>query len=488
LVQHRFVTNKGTNWSGGLTTTFIVDTLLSISVGIRYSNYTDRIYTTIDNTIMIPGNASTSFTRNINNPFKRTNVPISWSLIKKSRDKSAEFGFLGNYFNQQVETNYSLLQSKTGSPDYAEINENLTTNKELALEADYSKNYNNKSNFETGVKVAIRKFHNASLFLPDQNRSDRFFFPRDIWAAYASYTFTVKDSKIRAGLRYEHTVSSVHLQDTSFRVPGYKNLLPNIIISRSFGAHTISAGYSRKIYRPYLASLNPVISYIDSLNIAYGNPYLEPPKSNNYDLIHTFLKNEWLVSTNLFLYQIIKSIETVSILRADGIVARTYQNISANYATGAAITISYRDKKLTVNSNNTIRYTNYKSNNGLPDRNGWLANLGINATYKITPSFTAASFITYNTTRVDLQGSTTGASFYNFLVIKTFKEAKYALSFRIDNFFMPFQTITEINETDDFYQSTGTRNMRRFFRIGFSYKFGKKEIRVAPVRTISSEG
>jgi len=52
---------------------------------------------------------------------------------------------------------------------------------------------------------------------------------------------------------------------------------------------------------------------------------------------------------------------------------------------------------------------------------------------------------------------------------------------------MHYQTITEESKTESFIVTSKNRQIRRFFRLGFSYKFGKKEIKVPPVRTVSSE-
>lgn len=466
LVQQQTYANRGTNLSGSIGIAWLADSLTTLSIGYRYGQSWDQI----DNDIVytLPGH---SFSRHIDNPYRRVIYPLSWSYTRKSKNKKGEFSFLGNHFNQQIESDYDLYQD-----GYTEANFNTTYNRELALESNYT-----YGGFEAGGKAAFRRYRSTSVFVPDAGRSQDFFFPRDIYGVYVSQSFNLEKYKLRLGARYEHTVLSLVFPTLRVRVPDYKNFLPNLLVSRSFRAHTISAAYSRKIFRPYLMSLSPVVNYIDSLNISYGNPYLDPAVSNNYDLTYSLLGKKWLVSANFFWYQTLRSIESVALLKPGGIVERTYGNIASNSMTGLALQLGYRVPALTANVNNNIRYVDYGS------RSGWVNNFTMNATWKITPVFSASGYLLLNGTRTNLQGRNTGTRYYNFAVQRSFAKGKYALSARIDNLFMPYQVITDVTQPGDFTVATATKQVRRFFRLGFNYKFGKKEIRVPPARTVSGE-
>jgi outer membrane receptor for ferrienterochelin and colicin len=466
LAQQLVRSNKFSNISTGIGITYLLDSLSTFSAGYRYGRGWDHIDTDISYFT-----ASNSFKRSIDNPYLRYIHPVSWNYARKTKDKKGEFNFSGMWFDHHIENNYDLEQAS-----YRETNFTTVWNKELGLESNYV-----YSGFEAGIKGAFRRYRNSSVFIPGANRSQKFLFPRDIYSIYISQTFNLRDLKIRAGLRYEQTVLTLGIADTSIRVPDYKNLLPNVLVSRNFNSHSLSAAYSRKIFRPWLNYLSPVISYIDSLNISYGNPYLEPAVSNNYDLTYSFLKSKWLISANFFWYQTLRSIEGVALLKTGGIVERTYQNIAQNSITGVSVQLSYRTTSLTINVNNNLRYISFGN------RNGWVNNFTANATYKFTPSFSASAYVLLNGTRIDFQGSATGTRYYNFAANKIFAKGKYGLSIRLDNLFMPYQTITELSKTESFVITSNNKQIRRFFRFGFSYKFGKKEIRVPPVRTVSSE-
>jgi outer membrane receptor protein involved in Fe transport len=414
---------------------------------------------------------SHSFTRFIDNPYNRYVHPISGSYIKKSKDKKGEFSLLGNWFDHHVESDYDLQQS-----GYKERNFNTVWNKETAFESNYS-----YGGFETGAKASFRRYRNTSEFIPDANRSQHFYFPRDIYGVFASQTLKLEDFKVRLGLRYEQTVLSLSFADTSLRIPDYKNLLPNILISRTFDAHSLTAAYSRKIFRPWLGYLSPVINYIDSFNISYGNPYLDPAISNNYDLTYSFLGKKWLISANFFWYQTLRSIEAVALLNPNGVVERTYQNIAQNSTSGLSLQLNYRAGKITWNANNDLRYIDFGY------RSGWVNNLTTYIVYKFSPDLSLSTYLQLSSKRIDLQGSTTGTRYYNFWLTKNFANGKYGLSLRLDNLFMHHQIIREINKTESFITTTDTKQIRRFFRLGFSYKFGKKEVKVPPSRTVSSE-
>ena len=466
LMQNIVRSNSNFNISAGIGITWLLDSLSTLSAGYRYSRGWDQI-----NTNMSYFSGSNSFERIIDNPYMRYIHPVNWSYNKKTKDKKGEFNFIGGWFNHHVENNYSLLQG-----NFREENFNTVWNKELAIELNYM-----YGGFEAGAKGVFRRFRNASIFIPEANQSQAFIFPRDIYSAYVSQTIPLGKYKLRTGFRYEHTVSSLGIDGTKIPIPEYKNGLPNILVSRIFNSHTLSAAYSRKIFRPWLNYLSPVVNYIDSLNITYGNPYLDPAISNNYDFSWSFLKNRWLINANFFWYQTVRSIEGVAILKSTGILERTYQNIAQNSTAGMATQISYRTNTITVNVNNNLRYIDFGN------RSGWVNNFTANATYKFSPDFYISSYILYNGKRIDLQGSTSGTRYYNFWINKTFSKGKYGLSLRLDNLFMHYQTITEESKTESFIVTSKNRQIRRFFRLGFSYKFGKKEIKVPPVRTVSSE-
>lgn len=349
LVQRQVRANKATNISGGIGITLLIDSLNTFSVGYRPGRGWDHVYTQIDYSI-----GPYSFRRFIDNPYRRYVHHVNWSYIRKSANKKGEFSFFGNFFNHHVESNYILQQGS-----YKESNANTVWNKELNIESNYI-----YSGFEAGVKTSFRRYRNNSIFIPDANRSQHFYFPRDIYAVYVSQTFTVKGFRIRTGARYEQTVLSLHLPDTSFRIPDYKNLLPNILISRTFNEHMLTASYSRKIFRPWLGYLSPIINYIDSLNISYGNPYLDPSVSNNFDLTYSYNKKEWLVSAGLFLNQALRSIEAVALLKPGGIIERTYQNISSNTTSGMSLQVTYRKGPWTANINNNLRYVDFGYRSG----------------------------------------------------------------------------------------------------------------------------
>ncbi|HEV7781195.1 MAG TPA: outer membrane beta-barrel family protein [Chitinophagaceae bacterium] len=482
LDQYQLARNKARNIVAGTTLTRIIDSLTTASLGVRYGNFRDNIETGIDYTVYSQGSVMDQYSRAINNKLSRWNYNFNLAFSKKSRDKTGELYILGYYFNQQIRNDYSLEQRS-----YTESNDNRTGNREAAFQADYTKKGKQENKFETGIKGAFRRFKNTSVFTPDQGRSEEFYFLRDILSIYSSYSFNMGKWKARIGARYEHTLLSIQTLDTALKIPDYRNFLPNLLLSRSKDASSFSLAYSRRISRPYLNALNPVVSYIDSLNLSYGNPYLDPAISNNFDLTYTYNKGKWLVSANLFFYQTIRSIEYVTLLKGNGIVERTYQNVSRNNAGGLFAQLTFRGKKLSINTNYTLRRIEYSNGFTYQERSGWVLNAFVNANYKLTPTLLLNASTSLNTRRIDFQGSTTGTRYYVFMVNKTFKEGKYAFNIRLDNLFMPFQTIREFTDNEAVSIISDAKQIRRFFRVAFNYKFGKKEIRETPVRTIGSD-
>jgi ferric enterobactin receptor len=491
LVQNRFTKVNRSNQYGGLNMIYLADSLTSLNFLYRLSWSHDNLNHTYDNELIV-GSSSEVFTRIAESPLRRLGHSIGGGYNKKSRDKKTEFTLLMTGTQMPVKIS-NFVADDNG---YRENNINKSFQREGTFQTDFFKDHN-KSKIEAGGRFNYRKLSNNSKFdildmqsgnfLHDHRRSNTFGLKNSIFALYSNYYFSLGNYKLRIGTRYEYTCLALSSKDTSLTTIRYNNILPNILINRTFKALTISLGYSQRIQRPYNVYLNPVINYIDSLNIEFGNPHLKPVIIHNYLATYLYQKGKVMVDGSVFLNRSADNIEYVRKLRPDGITESSWFNISSNTAYGGTLNFGWQGKHFSFRLNNTLRSVFFNTDGMLPEKKGLIILNSGYFSYKFNKGYTLTSYTTLNSRNITLQGSSTGQYWYNLILSKTFREGKIFAAIRFDNFFNHYQYINEETSTDSFYQKTRTRNIYRFFRLSFTYKIGKKEIRLPSSRTISED-
>lgn len=102
-------------------------------------------------------------------------------------------------------------------------------------------------------------------------------------AAYVTYQFPLLGGTVLAGLRVED-----RSYDFDNGVPGSAprgtHLFPSLHAERTFGrGPTVSLSYSRRIFWPSIADLNPALRFSDSTTANAGNPLLRPEITDSFE-------------------------------------------------------------------------------------------------------------------------------------------------------------------------------------------------------------
>ncbi len=166
---------------------------------------------------------------------------------------------------------------------------------------DYATPLGKSVTLETGLKGTKSAFTNDISFerlqqntwVKDLAASPLYRLDEKYGAAYASFNITVdKKTTIKAGLRYEYTMSNlgtVEVKDIVDRK--YGNLFPTFYISRKINEdNTVNVSYSRRITRPPFNALAPFTYYGSPNTLITGNPSLQPAISNMVKVDYTFKK------------------------------------------------------------------------------------------------------------------------------------------------------------------------------------------------------
>ena len=98
------------------------------------------------------------------------------------------------------------------------------------------------------------------------------------YAGFISYSTPLGKAQIRAGMRYEHTVSDYYEKDVwvAGQSRSYDKLFPNASISFPIGKSNINVGYTMKTRRPSYRELSSNMQYDDAFTYESGNPLLRP--------------------------------------------------------------------------------------------------------------------------------------------------------------------------------------------------------------------
>jgi hypothetical protein len=164
---------------------------------------------------------------------------------------------------------------------------------------DYISPVSKKVSMESGMKLSLSQFNNdvsvdylkQDQWMPDNNLSANYLLKENIGAAYTSFTINVNEkTTLKAGLRYEYTVSNLATEEKSGIVDRkYGELFPTFYISRAINKdNSVNFSYSRRITRPTFNDLAPFTIFFDPKTFFTGNPALQPSIANAVQASYIF--------------------------------------------------------------------------------------------------------------------------------------------------------------------------------------------------------
>jgi len=206
------------------------------------------------------------------------------------------------------------------------------------LKVDYVKPLSEKVKLETGYKGIFRStnidYQNQTSvggnYIKNPSLSNVFDFQEQVHAAYVQIkSEPSKALKYDVGLRAEqvnNSGTSVSNSSISFQ-RNYFNLFPTANVAYFLNpSDFLKFSYSRRINRPGLGALNPMIDITDSLNQHGGNPYLKPELVHALEVGYNKEGDGWSLSSSAF-YRLSSNIIRPFIeMKANGVALTTPQN------------------------------------------------------------------------------------------------------------------------------------------------------------------
>ena len=327
-------------------------TIAGSAVSGKFSNF-DNINIERDTSFFAYSNSENGL-RSTNGSFQFHNYGGTLSYKHNFAKSGKELTADGNY-NYSKNDNSSLFQTQyfagttPKTPLIKEQSIGGGTTKFFTAQTDFVNPITDKIKIEMGARAAVRDFSstNTNLLFNSSTNSyeaipgftNNYKFNDQVYAAYVTYSQTIKSFSFQLGLRAESSQYTGTLIGVtkSFKNQYPLSLFPSVFLTQKLNdKQDLQLNYSRKINRPNFFQLIPYIDFSDSLNLSKGNPNLVPEFTN-------------LVELN---YQ-------VDLNKGNNLLATIYYRKTDNLITR----YSYKDKNPNSNRSDSVIFTSFANAN-----------------------------------------------------------------------------------------------------------------------------
>jgi iron complex outermembrane recepter protein len=219
----------------------------------------------------------------------------------------------------------------------------------LQVQADFEKPFAEKYKLEAGWKstysrenrpqvLDIYDFETAQ-FINDPFVSNEVDFERSIHAVYGIFRGAWGRLGYQAGLRAEYTGDEIFDENSQNVVTNnYIDLFPSAYLTYSLTENAdLLLNYSRRINRPSLWALAPLLNIQDPLNPRIGNPSLQPEYTDSYELGMSQSFKGYFFTTTLFHRRTSDLLSRIFVASGDNAALMTWDNINTELATGLEV-------------------------------------------------------------------------------------------------------------------------------------------------------
>lgn len=400
---------------------------------------------------------------------------------------SVNFGTNDNardYYQQYLNSDYSFTGTDSSQQQVTAIK-----NSTISIRINYDRLLkNNKFFINLGNGLIRANNHNIlntaflkkpdNVFVKNDLLSNDIQFHQNVFFYRAALRYTIKvDFNVTAGVQVEQTTTKFDLvNDTSNYANNYWSPLPFVTIVKKWENDlSITASYKRTIQRPGLNQLNPSVDYSDPYNTRFGNPYLQPYFTDDFDFIIGKYNKKFYANVSVG-YNVLKDIfSSIRTLQADGKTTTTWQNLSGRKEYDANAWGGYTiSKKAKLNLSIGYIYNAYSEHDRTVNRyhNGSSVFSTFNGSYQFNDLLSSNASITFNRF-ANPQGTVRSTVSMNIGIVQRFLKKKLALSLSVVDPFRQQQNrffTYAGNFNFESYNTTKTKN----FRIAVSYILSKK--------------
>ncbi|MBB3186166.1 TonB-dependent receptor domain-containing protein [Microbacter margulisiae] len=292
----------------------------------------------------------------------------------------------------------------------------------------------NNTSYTTDHNIFYVYSSNPPTLTPDSIDHTSFNQNQSILAGYISYSANWKKFGMKIGARYEYTwqngffnnIDTLSNFDTNYGV-----LVPSGAITYTLAPmQTLRLGYNMRIQRPGISFLNPYVNRRDPNYINYGNPSLDPEKSNNITFGYSNFSPTYNISAELSYTFVNNAIEQYSgLLPNSSVQYSTYGNIGHNNQLFLNLFGSYRGLRwLNIYMNGNIEHVNMKSSDQSMQNSGYTGHVFLGGTFMFPADYRLSVGGGANLPQVNLQGSQSSFLFSYMALSKDLLKKRLTLS------------------------------------------------------------
>jgi iron complex outermembrane recepter protein len=366
-----------------------------------------------------------------------------------------------------------------------QIYERPLDNRLFLFQLDYGMPLSGSMEVEAGLRSTIRNDNREQVFsefdfenqqyVPNNLITDRFEYNQQIYAGYLIFSSSWNRLGYQAGLRAEQTnTRSYHPGNDESSEKNYFSLFPSFFMNYELGEnHDIQANYSRRIRRPGIGSLMPLINAQDLMNLRIGNPNLDPSITDNYELSHIRSWDNYMITSSLFHRTTQNALTRIFILHEDMASMVTWTNAHTNYSTGFEL-INYFDFSNNVNATLTGNFYNTTitgENNGEPFSNSnYSWSLSLLGNFRIPDLFNVQLMGRYQGPRIIPQGEIEPVYALNIGLRRNILDQQGTISLNFSDIFNTRMFSLE-TMSPEFYQHRQFNRESRIITLSFTYRF-----------------
>ena len=246
-------------------------------------------------------------------------------------------------------------------------------------------------------------------------------------------------------------------------------------------AQQIRVGYNMRIRRPGIWFLNPYVNNTDPENIRYGNPNLDPEKSNRINMNYSYFNTKFNMNANVTYSFQNNSIQEI-VKMNNNISETTYDNIGKNKRVGFSLYMSYAPiPLLRFMLNGGATYEDISSETGMAN-SGFSGRVFGNIQFNLPKDFRLDLRGGYFSPRISIQGKRSPMYFNDVAINKSFMKKKLTVSLNVNN--PLWKTIEMKSTTEDptFFMESINHMRSRDLRLSVTYRFGTMKNAIKKVR------
>ena len=473
-------------------------------------------------------------TTNTDRLFNATGLTAGYKYLfpKKGEELTADINFFkgNNESNNLYST--SIYDSKGGilRNDMIQNIVGSGTNQFTTIQTDYVKPLKGTTKLEAGLRAQLRSLtSNQSNFYYDFASEEFVEVPSasanyknndNVYAAYLTFSGTVKNFGYKAGLRAESSFYEGEMTDTKqvFTNKYPISLFPSVFLSQKLkNKQELQLNFTRRVNRPFFLQLIPFVDSSNALNWTKGNPDLKPEFTSSVEAAYlkTLKGNNTILASVYYKYTtdlITGYMDTLTSSNGIKHPVNTYVNANSSYMAGFELTSQNQITKWwDMNTNVNIYNSKINSENiaGTANEALWSWFAKFNANFKLPENFSAQFSGSYQSktntpvntgggfmggggppmggSRTSSQGYTKANYGFDVAIKKSFlKNNAASATLSVNDIFMT-RVYSQYTESPYFIQTTVRTPDSPMFRLNLTYRFGKMDMSLFKRKNMKAE-